>query len=81
MTVTIIYTMCLQCVCLSVCLSVCWSAGHVCEPCKNGLNVLQAEPIKMPFGLGDLGGPKERCITWGPDPSRGKATFGGCLAL
>jgi len=27
-----------------------------------------AEPIKMPFGVMDSGGPKEECITWAQIP-------------
>jgi len=42
----------------SVCLSVC----HTSEPCKNGCTDRDAVWVE------DLGGPKEPCIRWGPDP-------------
>ena len=44
-----------------VCVSVC--VRQMGELCKMG------ELIKMPFlGLTHVGGPKELCIRWGPDP-------------
>ena len=35
-----------------------------------------AEPIEMPFGVADLGGPKEPCIRLGRDPPRERQFWG-----
>jgi len=41
---------------------VCRSVCHTSEPCKNGCTDRDAVWAE------DLGGPKEPCIRWGPDP-------------
>jgi len=53
-----------------VCRSICWSVCHTSEPCKNGWTDLDAVWVE------DLGGPREPCIRWGPDP-HGKEQFLG----
>jgi len=58
-----------------VCLSVCWcvslSVCHTNEPCKNGWSDWDAVWVE------DLGGPKEPCIRWGPDPPMERDNFQG----
>ena len=46
------------------------SVCHTSEPCKNGRTDRDAVWVE------DLGGPREPCITWGPDP-HGKGNFEG----
>ena len=37
-----------------------------------------AEPTGMPFGVCvDLDGPKEPCVSWGPEPSMRRSNFEG----
>jgi len=41
------------------------------EPCKNG------STDRDVIWVEDLGGPKEPCIRWGPDPPMGRGNFDG----
>ena len=55
--------------------SVCQSVGHDREPCKSGWTDHDA------FQDVDLGGPKEPCIRWGPDPDTWSSNFEGKKGL
>jgi len=46
-----------------VCRSVCRYVCHTTEPCKNGGTDRDA------VWVGESDGPKELCVTWGPDPT------------
>jgi len=52
---------------LSVSLSVGLSVSHTSGPCKNDRSDRVAVCVE------DSGGPKEPCITWGPNPPMGRA--------
>ena len=54
-----------------VCRSVCRSVCHTSERCKNGCTDQDAVWVE------DLGGFKEPCIRWGPDPPMVKGNFEG----
>jgi len=47
------------------------SACHSSEPCKNGWT------NRVVVWVEDLGGPKESCIRWAPDPPVGRGNFEG----
>lgn len=51
-------------------LSMCMSVGQEHELCK------MAECLRCSLGW-QLVGPKKLCIMWGPDPLRGRGTYGG----
>jgi len=55
----------------SVGLSVGVSVCHTSESCKNGCNDRDAVWVE------DSGGPKEPCISWGPDPPMERDNFEG----
>ena len=58
-------------VCWSVCLSDCRSVSYTSEPSKNSWTDRDAVWVM------DLGGPREPCIRWGPDPPMGRGNFEG----